>query len=245
MDVGIPSAPVRLGYDGLLVQADASVLSGWDRSRDAVHHVAATYDDGLIALYFDGRCVGRGGDSGKGPMTMRLGDIRFGEDYPPTSLTNEPFIGRADDILILRRVLTPEEITAIAKNGVRGVLTPDAESGVLYTMEGDAERGVVDRLVRDGAQNATIPGPPLPGEVELVLNYATSAAGSIRCEILDAAAKPIAGVALADCDLIYGDDIERTVTWHGVAELKQLAGKPVRVRFVMKDADLYAMRFRN
>ena len=79
---------------------------------------------------------------------------------------------------------------------------------------------------------------------ELVLNYSTSAAGSIRVEILDAGGKPISGHALADCPEIYGDQIERVVSWKQGTDVSQLAGRPIRLRFAMADADLYSLRFR-
>ena len=78
----------------------------------------------------------------------------------------------------------------------------------------------------------------------LVLNLATSAAGSLRVEIRDAAGKPIPGYTLRDALSITGDGLERTVAWKGKgSDLAPLAGKPIRLRFVMKDADLYALRF--
>ena len=39
------------------------------------------------------------------------------------------------------------------------------------------------------------------------------------------------------------DEIERAVTWRGNSDVGALAGRPVRLRFVMKDADLYSIRF--
>jgi hypothetical protein len=41
-----------------------------------------------------------------------------------------------------------------------------------------------------------------------------------------------------------GDDTERAVTWKTGSELGPLAGTPVRLHFVMKDADLFSLRFR-
>ncbi len=78
---------------------------------------------------------------------------------------------------------------------------------------------------------------------KLLLNFATSAAGSIRIEIQDAAGKPLPGFALADCPAIFGDAIERPVSWRNAAALKPLSGTPVRLRFELKDADLFAFRF--
>ena len=77
----------------------------------------------------------------------------------------------------------------------------------------------------------------------LEINYSTSAAGSIHVEIQDAKGKPIAGRSLADCHEIFGDQIERTVAWKNGETMKQHAGTPVRLRFVLKDADLFSFRF--
>lgn len=96
---------------------------------------------------------------------------------------------------------------------------------------------------------------------ELEINYSTSVAGSIRVELLDADGKPIPGYRAAECYEIYGDEIERTVVWkkgHSDVLDEQhreipyspadvglvVAGKPVRLRFVMKAAHLYSFRFK-
>jgi hypothetical protein len=84
----------------------------------------------------------------------------------------------------------------------------------------------------------------------LVLNYATSAAGSIRVEIQDARGHPIPGFALEESPLLWGDRIDAPVVWSRASSrtdrdpLKRLAGMPVRLRFVLKDADLFSLRFR-
>ena len=79
---------------------------------------------------------------------------------------------------------------------------------------------------------------------QLAINFATSAAGGLRVELQDAAGKPLSGYGLGDAVEQVGDDIERTVTWKTGSELAPLAGTPVRVRFVMTDADLFSLRFR-
>jgi hypothetical protein len=78
----------------------------------------------------------------------------------------------------------------------------------------------------------------------LELNYATSAAGSIRVEVQDAAGNVLGGLSLDRCEEIIGDEIARVVRWKGTPSLAALAGKPVRLRFVMADADLFSFRFR-
>jgi hypothetical protein len=77
---------------------------------------------------------------------------------------------------------------------------------------------------------------------QLLLNFATSAAGGIRVEVQDEAGRPLPGFALDDCQELIGNEIERTVTWKG-GDLGKLSGTSVRLRFMMKDADLYALRF--
>ena len=78
----------------------------------------------------------------------------------------------------------------------------------------------------------------------LSINFATSAAGSLRVEIQDASTgQPFSGFALDDCELQYGDQLDRVVSWKTGADLSQLAGKPVRLRIELKDADLYSLQF--
>ena len=79
---------------------------------------------------------------------------------------------------------------------------------------------------------------------ELEINFSTSAAGEIRFEIQDANGKPVSGFTLEDSQAIIGNEIARTVQWKNGKSLKELIGKPVRLRIVMKDADLYSIRFK-
>lgn len=76
----------------------------------------------------------------------------------------------------------------------------------------------------------------------LVLNYATSAAGGLRVEIQDATGEPVSGFTLDECQELIGNEIERAVRWNG-GDLSRLSGKVIRLRFVAKDADLFALRF--
>jgi hypothetical protein len=85
---------------------------------------------------------------------------------------------------------------------------------------------------------------------ELELNYGTAAAGMLRVELQDAATgAALPGFALDDCRSIWGDEIARVVKWgtgpDAVTDVSALAGKPVRLRFVMNEADVYSIRFRD
>ena len=79
---------------------------------------------------------------------------------------------------------------------------------------------------------------------ELVINYSTSAPGEIAVEVQDASGTAVQGFALDDCPPIYGDRIEHVVRWKGGSDLSSLAGKPIRLRVKMKDADVYSICFR-
>jgi len=79
---------------------------------------------------------------------------------------------------------------------------------------------------------------------ELLINFSTSTAGSACVEIQNKEGKPIKGFSLADCHEIFGDALERMVSWKAGSDVSKLSGKPVRLRFLLKDADLYSMRFR-
>lgn len=71
------------------------------------------------------------------------------------------------------------------------------------------------------------------GGKRLVINYATSAAGSIRIEALDETGKPVATMPE-----LYGDEFEATAL-----DVSKLTGQTIQLRVTLKDADLYALRF--
>jgi hypothetical protein len=77
---------------------------------------------------------------------------------------------------------------------------------------------------------------------KLFLNMSTSAAGGIKVELQDESGKALNGFSADDCQEIIGNEIERPVTWKG-GDLSAVSGRVVRVRFVMKDSNLFAVRF--
>ncbi len=78
---------------------------------------------------------------------------------------------------------------------------------------------------------------------QLEINFSTSAGGSLRVEMQDQDGKPIPGFSLDECHLQYGDQLDRVVVWKTGSDLSEFAGGPVRLRFQLKDADLYSLRF--
>lgn len=77
----------------------------------------------------------------------------------------------------------------------------------------------------------------------LVVNYATSAIGSIRFALCDEAGKAFPGFDLPDSEVLFGNEIDHVVGWHGNVSPGALAGRPVRLRIRLQDAELFAFQF--
>ena len=77
----------------------------------------------------------------------------------------------------------------------------------------------------------------------LLLNYATSAAGSLRVEVQQGDGTPIPGFTLDKSQIMFGDQIENAARWQDGTDVSSLQGRVVRLRIVLKDADLFSIRF--
>jgi hypothetical protein len=53
----------------------------------------------------------------------------------------------------------------------------------------------------------------------------------------------VAGFSGEDAPDIYGDQVKGEYRWNSETDISQLAGKPIRLRLSLKDADLYSFRF--
>ncbi len=93
----------------------------------------------------------------------------------------------------------------------------------------------------DGGELVTLPVTFSGNRMEL--NIQTSVPGHARVEILDMNGCPVPGFSAGECEEIRGNFIRKTVAWNGGTDLSALSGKPVRLRFLMRDAKLYAFRF--
>lgn len=77
----------------------------------------------------------------------------------------------------------------------------------------------------------------------LEVNYASSAAGSLKFALCDEAGESLESFGLAESEVLFGNELAHTVSWGGRSELSGLAGKTVRLRVNLKDADLFSFRF--
>lgn len=77
----------------------------------------------------------------------------------------------------------------------------------------------------------------------LVVNFRTRRDGSVRAGFEDEAGRLIEGYRLEDCSLMRGDATARTVVWSRGASVAALAGKAVRLRLALRNADVFSIQF--
>lgn len=69
-----------------------------------------------------------------------------------------------------------------------------------------------------------------------------SDAGHCRVEVLKENMEPIGGYGADDADDLRTDSVDAEVTWNGSPSLGELSGRPLRLRFHLQNARLYAFR---
>lgn len=165
-------------------------------------------------------------------MTSRAGaeryDRTFTEAFIRPGLDEARWKNRANYVANGIQFLSPRQISLYHRSGDRYVLRTD---GFISAHAGAREGEILTK-------------PLIFSGEKLVLNYSTAAAGGVRVELQDSAGKPLPGFALEDAEVLYGDRIAQAFIWKSESNLAATAGKPVRLRFVLKEADLFSFRFR-
>lgn len=199
-----------------------------NREQRSVAHerYATAITDALLMTSRDGVTFHRWPEAFIPPGPQRQGSWAYGDTYLQCGLVQTPS-GMGD--------AAPE----LSLYGGEGYWTDGPSRLRRYTMRMDGFASAYADL--DGGEFITRP-LRFAGD-RLVLNFATSAAGALRVELLDPGGHPVEGFALADCDEVYGDEVARTVTWNESADVSALVGRPVRLRFALHDADLFSFRF--
>lgn len=147
----------------------------------------------------------------------------------------------------IRPGLDPQRWTNRANYAALGVVpTGPEEMSIYHTGSGDRYVLRTDGFasIHAGADGGRMLTRPVVFKgSRLVLNMSTAASGSLSCEICDLAGAVISGFAREDCVPIVGDRIEYPVSWKKGVDVSRLGGRPVRLRFILQDADLFALRF--
>lgn len=197
-------------------------------------------------------------------LAMRfVGDRKLIEDFPYLGISEAVFMSSRDGIHFDRRFMEAFIRPGIDReNWTWGSIMPtwgivptsDEEMSIYYAEHAGRETDQLRRasLRTDGfvSVHADYWGgemttkPLVFSGSQLIINAATSVVGNIRVEVLDVSGKPIREFPILKSSPFYGDSINHAVSWKGSnANLKALEGQPVRLRFVMRDADLYSFRF--
>ncbi len=100
---------LRLVCKGIDVQSEAVTFAD-----DKYHHLAVAYDDGCVTFYLDGKAVGRQWIPGGEPV-MLARNLLIGEDANRGS--NEQLQGNVDDVLVLGRVLSEQDMVTLSTKG--------------------------------------------------------------------------------------------------------------------------------
>lgn len=159
-----------------------AIVNGTAVSRDvnfadtAYHHVAMTFDSGNLRLYLDGAQLGPTATISASAVSLDK-DLRFGEDYPPTSQTNEAFQGLADDVLVYDRALNGTEIASLYLMGAATTLNvspplppPPPPPPPPVDLGTKIEMFVDDRLLATSQGVSLKLHPPVKQEIALQLN---------------------------------------------------------------------------
>jgi hypothetical protein len=119
--------------------------------------------------------------------------------------------------------------------GVVGRRTPGDTSAGLATMRRD---GFCSMEADEDPRSLTTRAVRFSGK-RLFVNV-DSAAGEMRVEVLDGKGKILPNLAAAECVPLRTDNTLAEVSWRGVEDLSALSGQPVKFRFLLRNARLFA-----
>lgn len=78
---------------------------------------------------------------------------------------------------------------------------------------------------------------------KLTVNARVLEGGQLCAELQDPSGKPYPGFELSASVPYSGDSLDAAVEWKGAPDLGALRGKPMRIRWVLRQAELYAFKF--
>ena len=162
-----------IGFGVRAIVNGSSITRNVGFSNGLYHHIAMTYDNGAVQLYIDGQTLGAAATVPAGAVELAQ-NLRFGEDYPPTSLTNESFEGFADDILVYDRALSTAEISTLYTQGAAslfGVSAPAEPDPLPPINIGSRIEMFVDRYLVEESSNIEMKlHQPVAKEIAMQLN---------------------------------------------------------------------------
>ncbi|MFM7072249.1 MAG: hypothetical protein ACKO38_10710, partial [Planctomycetota bacterium] len=94
--------------------------------------------------------------------------------------------------------------------------------------------------VEAGGEPGTLTTKPLVFLGDTLEVNANAAGGELTIEALDSMGKAIDGFTRNTCTPIATDSVRHTVRWKGGSDCHLLQGRPIQLRFHLKNAKLYA-----
>lgn len=92
----------------------------------------------------------------------------------------------------------------------------------------------------DGEERVLVTKPIIFSGKDLHINFQTSAYGCIYVDVLDVDGNELSKKESFE---IYGNTIDRKITFADGTDFSEFADKPVRLRFRLRDAKIYSMKF--
>ena len=94
--------------------------------------------------------------------------------------------------------------------------------------------------MKAGEEDGTLTTRPVRFSGKYLFVNADADEGELWVEVLDEAGEVVPGFSRDECETVTGDSTLQAVTWKGGGDLLALAGRPVRFRFYLRSAELYA-----
>jgi hypothetical protein len=223
--LGFPVRYIDRGWSASMKTLPEREHREWRSSKSERYGTALT--ESLLMVSRDGINFKRWNEAFLRPGIERKGTWNYGQQYIAWSVvkTKSALEG------------APDELSLYAVENYWTGTTCDLRR---YTLRIDGFVSVYAPM--DGGELRT--KPVLFSGKNLIINFSSSAAGDIRVELQDEAGNPMPGFTLDECLPVFGDSLERMVIWSSGSDLSLLEGKPVRLRFILKDADLFSFQFK-
>lgn len=126
-------------------------------------------------------------------------------------------------------------------NWLHGKLPPPPRGGAIGRVRMRRDGFACQEARPGGGELLTTP-VKVSGE-RLTVNLDAGAGGRLKVELRDLGGAPIPGYTEADADWLFYNDLHRTVTWNGSADIPSTSSGEVRLRFIGANARLYACEF--
>ena len=223
--IGFPMRYVERGWSDSMKELPEREHREWRSSKNERYGTALS--EGLLMVSRDGVNFKRWNEAFLRPGIERKGTWNYGHQFIAWSVveTESTYEG------------APNELSLYA---IENYWTDKSTDLRRYTLRIDGFVSV--NAPMSGGELIT--KPIVFNGNKIIINFSSSAAGGIHVEIQDKAGNPIPGFTLEDSSPLFGDSLERTVTWAKGSDLTSLSGKVVRLRFKIKDADLYSFQFK-